>query len=83
MATRLTIEFKNLCRPPEYVSFLQNVFADAMRDYHPNIERLAYLQQRGYWEYIQAKQRGIWAVTRYLTIKERLRVVPIVRFEND
>ena len=82
MGHRLTVQFANLCRPPEVRRKFEADFVAALLNYQPDVEKLAWWQEHGHWEYLQARQRGVWTLERQLTEKERLRVVPIVRFED-
>lgn len=77
----LTVKFKGVSRPREEVKRLELEFRDAMLSYCPSVERLSRWQSRMHWEYLQARQRGVWAVYRLITEKEREAIVPIVRFK--
>lgn len=79
----LTIEFANLCRPPEDIKRLQHVFMDAMLNYCPDQNRLARWKQTRNWNYSRAYWYGYWAVLREFSEKEKKNVVPMVRFDND
>ena len=66
---RLKIEFHNINRPRDEIVRLETIFRDAMLNYCPSIEKLSYWQERGHFEYLQAKQRGWWATYPLMTKK--------------
>lgn len=81
-AKHLSVKLKGICRPKEYVSFLETHFRDALLDYESNpeqLKRLLYKDKLESW-YIQRRARQ--AVNGFLTDKEKARLKVSYEFQD-
>lgn len=78
---KLSVKFHNCTRPRVDRIRLETEFRDAMLNYCPSVERLSWLQQHCHWEYMHARQQGVWAIRPLVTDKEFKQILPMVRIE--
>ena len=74
MKTHLSVKLKGICRPKEYVSFLETHFRDAVLDYESDPNEVKRLLEKDQWENRRIRRRGRDAIVPFTTSKERAKL---------
>lgn len=69
---KLHITLPSICRPPEYKTFLEQQFLDAVLDYESDPERIKFLLHKDKWENRRIWRKGRDAIKPFTTEKERI-----------
>lgn len=79
--THLIIKLNGICRPKEYMIFLETHFRDAVLSYESDPNEIKRLLAKDKWENRRIRRRGRDAIKRFTTEKERTNM--IVEFDFD
>lgn len=79
--THLSVKLHGICRPKEYVSFLETHFRDAILDYESDPNEVKRLLEKDQWENRRIRRRGRDAIVPFTTSKERANMTVEWSFE--
>lgn len=79
--THLSVKLHGICRPKDYVSFLETHFRDAILDYESDPAKVKFMLEKDKWEHRRIIRRGKDAIKKHITSKEKAALDPELRFE--